>query len=335
MNNGKDTSKKVSSEVDDIGRLIRHVGVREAVPEERLERSRVKVRDHWEQLVREQQTPARRPRFVVLARVAGIAAVAAIALVLTGRSMIPDPQAPRVAIVERVVGEISIDGSAVTTGQEIAVGTLLTTAEDGRVALRLTNGQALRIDHDTQLTIAATDRLVMKSGALYIDTAGAERAGPVEVETTLGTARDIGTQFQVRLTSGTLLVGVRDGMVEVERGDQNLYEVNAGSQARFAAGGQNVTEPLDTNDPDWNWIETVSPAFNMDGASLAEYLRWYSDSTGVELVWANTSSSERAARITLTGNLEDNSPDESLLAVQRIAPFEFRREDRRLWVKVE
>ncbi|MDX1555177.1 MAG: hypothetical protein R3212_04055, partial [Xanthomonadales bacterium] len=153
-------------------------------------------------------------------------------------------------------------------------------------------------------------------------------------------ARDIGTQFQVRLVASamratTMKVAVRDGLVEVEQPGQDRQEVNAGFQVTFVANGERQAEPLDIRDPEWNWIESVAPAFHMDGASLAEYLDWYAREAGVVLVWADTASQQRAAGITLTGGLDGVGLDESLAAVQRVAPFKFRREGDRLWVKVD
>ena len=335
MNNSNDTSKMGKDEMDDVGRLIRHAGAREPVPGDRYKRSHEKVRDHWEQVVREQRKPATPPRFLSLARAAGFVAVAAIALFLVGRGITPDPQITTVAMVERIVGEVNVNGMALTAGQELESGTVLTTSDSARIALRLATGQALRIDNGATVTFHAPDQLALDSGALYIDTTGAEQSAPIAVVTALGTARDIGTQFQVRLSSGALLVGVRDGLVQVEQNQEDLFEVNAGTQIRLASSGGQSSEPLDTQDPAWNWIESVAPRFEMDGASLAEYLAWYASETGVELVWADKSSEQQASRITLTGDLDNENPAVSFVAVQRVAPFEYERVDEQLRVKVE
>lgn len=329
------TDNKDNDGMDDIGRLIRHAGAREAVPAERMERSRARVQEHWAQVVAENKTPASTPKVISFARAAGFAAVAAVALLLAGRGLLPGPEVSEMAMVERIVGEVTVDGIAAIQGQEIALGTTLETTGAGRAALRLSSGQALRVDRNTRVSFQGSDRLAMGTGAVYIDTQGEEQSGPVSVETSLGTARDIGTQFQVRLSGSALLVGVRDGLVQVEPQDHDLFEVIAGSQVRFSADGRNETEPLDTDNPDWNWIESVAPVFDMNGASLAEYLDWYARETGAELVWADDASRSAAARITLSGDLDNSSLADSFTAVQRVAPFDYRLEDKHLWVRVE
>lgn len=332
--NDNNTNGNGNNEADNIGRLIRHVGAREGVPEERLHRSREKVFGHWEQVVREQRQPATRPRLFSLARVAGIAVVATVAVVLIGRGFTPGPL-QTVAHVERVIGAINVDGTPLVDGQALVSGTSLRTPQGARAALRLSTGQALRIDQETTLMFEAADQLMLDSGAIFIDTAGAEAAEPLRVVTPLGTARDIGTQFQVRLSGSVMLIGVRDGLVEIDRKGEELRAVNAGYQIWFAAAGESAIEPLDTDTPDWRWIDSVAPEFNLDGASLAEYLDWYANENGLQLVYADDGSRQRAKRITLTGGHGAIGPDQGLEAIQRIAPFEFRREDDRLQVKVD
>ena len=339
MNYGKDMNDPEhgnpgNGEMDDIGRLIRHGGAREPVPSERLARSRDKVRNHWEQVLREQQAGPKRRPILFLAKAASVVAVLGIALVLASRWPASTPDVA-VASIQRIVGELSLDGEPVTAGADIPAGALLTTGPSGRAALQLVNGQSLRIDTDTALVMDTADRLHLDEGAVYIDTWGAEDADPVQVVTPLGTASDIGTQFQVRLIKDALLVGVRDGLVEFQLLGNKLLQVNAGFQLRFDAAGDARQEALDAQDPDWRWIESVTPVFDIDGASLADYLAWYANEEGLDLVWADDKSQAQAEKTTLTGSIEGVSTADSLVLVQRVAPFEYRAEAGELWVKLD
>ena len=56
----------------------------------------------------------------------------------------------------------------------------------------------------------------LSAGAVYIDT-GSESAR-FAVRTPLATARDLGTQFEVRLLDDTLRLRVRSGIVELKDG---------------------------------------------------------------------------------------------------------------------
>lgn len=320
-------------DMDDVGRLIHHVGAREAVPEERLGRARLHVRAHWEQVVAENRAAKAPSRFGMLAIAASVVVALGASFVLW--NLIDTPQVVSAANVDRILGDVLIADQAATRDAEITADTLIETGRESRIALRMAGGQSLRIDTASQVVVHSPNHVSLATGAIYIDTALAASVEPILVSTPMGTAQDVGTQFQVRLTGTSLVVGVRDGMVEVAQPGQQSLAVNEGRYVELDMNGERIESLLQSDDPSWSWIETVAPEFKINGATLQQYLEWFARERGVTLVWANAESEAKAENTTLSGSIAGISLEEGLLAVKRIAPFEYRFEGESIWVKVD
>ena len=320
--------------MDDIGRLIKLAGARDAVPEECFARVREKVEAHWLGVVAEQQRGARTRRpGRLLTMAAGLVLAVGIAVVLWTQVFVT-PVIP-LATVERFQGEVGIGNIAVTTGMNVHADTLIVTGDQGRVALRLAGGQSLRIDTGSKVSLRSPVHVALDSGAVYIDTAHASRTESMQVSTPLGSARDIGTQFIVRLVTGSLVVGVRQGQVEVTRAENQTHIIDKGYTVELAESGSMRKRPLRSEDPDWAWIETLATGFDIEKVSLEQYLQWYAGERGLQLQWTDKVSQSNARAATLSGSLEGTSLDEGLEIVKRVAPFEHRISDGELWVSVD
>lgn len=321
---------KGADEMGDVGRLIHYAGGREAVDAARMNNARERVGAHWETVVAERRAARAPARLRPVALAASVVAVAGISLVLLQSG--PGPQPVALASVDRIVGEVRIAGRLAGAGDAIAPDAVIETGPAGRIALRLAGGQSLRIDTASRLLVHSPNHVSLESGGIYIDTVPAADPAPVRVATALGSAWDVGTQFQVRLDAGALQVGVRDGLVKVERPGERDLSVNAGYFVAVDASGEVSEQPIDEDDPHWQWVESVAPQFALEGASLKEYLVWYARERGLSLDWADTASQINAARTTLSG---ETVGSDSLDVVRRIASFDYRIEDDTLWIRVD
>lgn len=319
--------------MDDIGRLIKFAGAREAVPTERFERARQNVRDHWQQEIKEQYSARRRQRFKNMAIAASLVLVATATVTFWNLTNVPTVQS--LASVERVLGQVQVRDKNAQKNTDISTDSTIVTGDNGRIALRMSGGQALRIDKASQVILHSPNHISLEAGAVYIDTALAVTEEPILVSTPLGTAQDIGTQFQIRVTGMLLVVGVRQGLVEVTQPGQQTHSINKGFYVELSDSGEGGQQPLQPDDPDWAWIETLAPDFDIEGATLEQYLQWYVSERGVELVWSDAASETRAGAAVLAGSIAGISLDEGLLLVQQVAPFEYRISSDTLWVKVE
>lgn len=319
--------------MDNIGQLIKLAGARETVSAERFERVRQNVHTHWQQAVVEQRPSKRPSRFSFIAVAASLILVAGATFFLLNRGYAP--AVTTLASVERVLGDVKIRDERAHMDSAISAGTRVLTGVSGRIALRMAGGQSLRIDTSSDVIVHSPNHVTLKSGAIYIDTAFSSADDPILVETPLGSALDIGTQFQVRVSGMLLVVAVRQGLVEVSQPGQQSLSVNKGYFLELAANGESGQHPLQPDNEKWAWIETVAPEFDIEGASLARYLQWYASERGVELVWADPASESMAATAVLAGSIEGASLDEGLALVKQVAPFEHRLANGRLWIKIE
>lgn len=332
MSHSDSTSDKETQAPDGIGQLIKLAGAREAVPPERLARARSHVHAHWQAAVCAQRPKAvsfNRPRLAVAATV--LLTVGAVLSLwhttkLTERSTL--------ANVERVVGQVFVSGVPARVGATLALGTEIETTVDGRIAVRLPAGQSLRLDGGSRLSISTADQVALDAGAVYLDSAPELDAGSIIVTTPLGVARDIGTQFQVRLATTALIVGVREGLVEVARDGRENQSVQGGEFLELAAEGQGKRRSVASDDPSWKWVESVAPEFELEGATLEGFLNWYARERGLRLRWEDTASQANARANILHGSIADLNLDETIDAVSRTAQFEYRIGESTLWVTV-
>ena len=132
-----------------------------------------------------------------------------------------------------------------------------------------------------------------------------------------------------------LIVGVRDGLVEVATKNQQSLSVNKGRYLELAISGVQFERPIQNADPSWDWIETIVPDFEIEGTSLKQYLVWYANERGFELNWSDGVSEEKAENVMLSGSIDGASLDEGLQIVQQIAPFEYRIDGEWMWVRID
>lgn len=330
MSDMKSTLENGGDSADDVGPLIRLAGARETVSPERFREAHRRVASHWQAVVAKRRQRRAR-QFVALAA----SVVGALTLgVLMWRAVPETPHAP-VAAVTRVTGEVYSNGEPAVTGGSIPRGAMVQTTDGARIALALENGQTMRIDRQSRLVALGDSRFRLEQGAVYVDSAGSAPSASVFIETVYGVASDVGTQFQVRVAADGLTVGVRDGLVAIERAGAQPVSVPTGRLYRLAPSGEEGLTPYDRDGSLWAWVATIAPAFDLDGATLSDYLRWYASERGLALHWSDAVSESRADGIRLSGSLEGLSLEDGIDMVSRIAPFEYERHDDALLIRVE
>lgn len=207
------------------------------------------------------------------------------------------------------------DWRARSTGEIVATGDTLQTDGQSRAALAFADGLSVRIDHDTTLKIAATDRIELVSGALYVDAPpGTQRIAALTVQTRAGLVQHIGTQYQVRTHGDDIEVGIREGRVQISN-KTGTSTAEAGERISVTARGETTREQISSQDPQWQWATKTGPRFDINNATLAAFLTWLARESGRHVVYASAQAEAAARAVTLRGSIEGLDLDAALTIV--------------------
>ncbi|MBT8080507.1 MAG: FecR family protein [Gammaproteobacteria bacterium] len=320
--------------MDDIGQLIRFAGPRETVDAARFEMAKARVGAHWQDVVTNRDEGRTHNRLRNMAIAAGVLIFAATTY-LSWTSQMRSVES-HVAYVNRIVGEVTIDGQSATAGAAVAAGSVIETDAESFIALDLATGHSLRLDRASRIEVSAMERIDLERGAIYADS-GADRHGSsITIATRFGIASDIGTQFQVRVAENKLTVGVREGLVELSPTNGMPVAVPSGTLVDVASDGYQQKRDIGEDDPVWDWTSSITPEFDIEGRTLKQYLTWYARERGLLLQWQDVESHDKAGKITLTGGaISGKSLEDGFATVRRIAPFHYQLSDTTLHVRID
>jgi ferric-dicitrate binding protein FerR (iron transport regulator) len=274
---------------DTIAALVRLAGRRPAVPEDAARRVREAVHDEW------METIGRRRRTRWIGSAAAVAAAAVTVVVLRMTPAAPQPQ----AAPQRVVVAGGQTNAAVVFANEIYE------VANGTTASLAWGNATLRLDGGTRVRIASATELSLDRGAVYVD---AIHSGVV-IHTPIGSVRDIGTQFEVRLAPDRMRVRVREGRVDLQH-DGATHSAIAGVELDADARGGVTEHSIAKNGAEWDWVVRAAPPIHLDGRTLAEVVATVTRDEGVTPVWSD-SAAKNAASIRLHGDVP-LTPEEAL-----------------------
>ena len=302
---------------DPIAALLQQAGARSGPSSVQYARARASAEAAWQDEVRRGRRAARR-RIVTVALAA--AAVVTLVVVWPRPAAVPGPARP-VATIAWSRGPVRVGDALLAPGAGIARGGVVRTEPGTRASLRMENGIEVRLDVGSELTIADASRIELAHGAVFVDTgAGRDPGQSIEVRTPLGSARDIGTRFEVRLVARpsreeTLLrVRVRDGAVSLTTPRMTL-DAERGMELVAAATGEIVRTPAMTSGAEWDWVTLAAAPFDIEGKTLAEFLDWAAREGGWQIRFAGEGLGQAAATTVLSGSIEGQTPEQALRTV--------------------
>jgi len=287
-----------------IERLLRAAGPRATADELRQARVRAIVHDAWRG---ELHRRARR-QWLWIGGV-GLAAAAAVLLTAVLPWRPPTPATP--VVVARFV---SASGPLALESTVLMAGTRLETGDTTRATFSLEAGGELRLDVNTAVLLQGDRRLTLQRGALYFDSRDPAIDRPLVIDTPLGLVRDVGTRFEVRLSGQDVIVRVRDGVVALERG-QDQRTAGAGTELHARADGRVEQQPFSAADTAWDWTVIAGPPFKVEGARLDAFLAWASREGGLAIEFADRDLQRRMAGTILHGSVEGLTVAEALSVV--------------------
>ena len=314
----------------ELDRLLEIAGRRRPAPRDARSEIKAAARQVWVAKVEQQAQLRRQRNFRHLALAATLLLVAALAFQFWQTS----PAPVQIATVETVLPGTTFslaeqDSRPLAAGDELPPDSVVETSPEGRCALRLPDGTSARLDTSSRLRLAAADTLILERGAIYIDTgapAATEGSRLLAVETPYGTARDIGTQFEVRLLDQAVRIHVREGKVELSR-DAAQHIAEAGQLLLGHADGRVDLGTISAHHDDWSWILKTAPPFRIQNRTLEEVLAWVQRETGWQIRYDDAALERDMASITVLAGVEGLRPDQIPALVLPSSGLDYRLED--------
>ncbi len=319
-----------------IRRLIVDAGQPTELPAEDLQAIRAAARAAWRSAYQEQRpgpasAAASGSFWATVALAAAVIVALGVATWWLGRAGGEAPS-PASLLVERVLGTASIDpdGSGpagsrpLLIAERLASGTVIETPNGtlgaaliSGVGLRFAEGLTVRVDQGSRIRWIGEGVIELEAGAVYVDAFPGADGPDLEVRTPLGAARHIGTQFEVRWIDGE----VSATRVRVREGSVLFYAINeapaatvtAGDEWTLAEDGSVVTGRVEPWDPEWDWVQSSAPQFDLRGRTVGEYLAWLARETGWTIRFASPELEAQIgpSSVDTGGNLGDFRPDET------------------------
>ena len=294
--------------------LLRQASPRPVPSPADIAAARAAVRDEWQAVIGRRRTQ----RLVMRLALAASLVLAA----FVGYSLVRAPMPTPIVVAEVVMdfGPVYLSGDdgqlRAASGQVMAGQTLVTEADAG-LALEWGAGGSLRVDEHTRLTLTGADRVQLVSGRVYFDSvstpqqpaAGDGNAARLRLETTHGVVRHVGTQYMADVSRDALVVSVREGQVEID-GRFHQGRAREGQQVTLSGSQQPSILSIDRSGREWAWVARRTPAADVDGKTLHEFLVWACRETGLRLQFEG--NAEAVARDTVLRGRIDAEPAEAL-----------------------
>lgn len=318
-----------------IEELLRQVGARDEPSADVMKEVHAAVYSEWQAVVSERH----QRRLLTAWGMAASFMLVVLAATFGLRYMTRAPA--QVATITRIDGHLLVAAAqyewrARNVGQPVVVGEMVQTDDRSRVALTLAGNVSLRLDKSTTVRMAANDRVVLDSGALYVDSpSGAAAAAELTVQAHAGSVRHVGTQYEVRTHTDDIEVSVREGRVVITNAAGTSTGV-AGEKIRVTPQGQITRQTIAATDPSWRWVASAAPAFDINDQPLATFLQWVARETGRRLKYASTQAEAAAAQVKLRGSIAGLDPDTALTAVLATTHLRrFQTQDELIGIMIE
>jgi len=311
-------------ERDILGDLIQAAGRRPTPSAEQTEQTFVAAHAAWTQKLR---STKRRQRVYAIAATFAVLAIGLSAVL----RLIPEGSVSAIATAIVVRGDAAVFSPdtgtwrpLVAAGVQVAPGDRLRTEANGRTAFQLGEDISIRLNTDSELVFLSTSQLELVAGTIYLDSGPGDRSGNVEIVTTYGTVRDIGTQFEVAALPDTLRVRVREGLVQLyQSGQQSELEGMAGEEFRVDSAGTILRDRFSRYGPEWGWAEALAGPPDVDGIPVLEFLNWVARETGRRISFEEPGVHLAAGTAVLHGSAQDLTPMDALEVMLATTDFDY------------
>jgi ferric-dicitrate binding protein FerR (iron transport regulator) len=258
------------------------------------------------------------------------AAAAVIFAILAGwqfSSRVGSPTPIIAATLVRTSGHLAIEGRAnvkhagasTNSVSSIYVGEDIDTGDDVAL-LSLADNANIRLAAHTRLRWRATGEIVLASGKVYVDSG--MHSVPLLIDTAFGSVSHLGTRYQVSRNADDLKVSVRDGKIEIKT-TQGLMQVQARQSIKVDSRSVVTRKDINPYGSEWDWADNLSPRFEIDNRTLAEFLEWVAHETGHTVKYSDEATRAAATQTILHihGMTESLAPMSTLSMVLPTTDF--------------
>lgn len=262
---------------------------------------------------------------------ASLAATILIALAINYEA--PDVPLRPAGTVAYVYGDPASTSTGFIVGDTVYIGDNLETGPDSGVSISLADDISLRIAASTSIRLDHTDEITLFQGQIYADSGERiYRDRHLTINTSGGSATDIGTQFSVAYESSRMSVAVREGRVDVAR-DQSVFTAEAGDRVVLQPGFEVSVDQVASYDPSWDWATSLAPDFDIKNRSLLDFLKWAARETGKTLVFSSDDVRMAAMGTKLFGSIKRFTPEEALVSVLPTTTFGYEIDEQSITIK--
>ena len=304
-------------EQDSLEELLKQAAPRPVPSRDDEAMVRAAVREEWREA-----TAGRRSR----RRVMQYAVAATVVLGVFGVLNIlrtPPVEAVRVASIEKTVGSVFVLGDAaelheVNDEMQVYSGQTIVTRDDAGMALAWGNGGSLRVGANTRIEFTDENSVFLVAGRAYFDSlpeadAAADDGGDAPaftLQTALGDAYHVGTQYMGEFVEDALIVSVREGEVFVD-GKFHEQRVSSGHRVLMAGRQQPSVSNISRSGEAWEWVHETMPPRDVEGQTVYEFVSWVSRELGLDFDFDEQAEAVAKDEARLKGEI-DTGPAEAL-----------------------
>jgi ferric-dicitrate binding protein FerR (iron transport regulator) len=322
-------------ERDTVAELLRQSTPRPAPAADQVAAARAALRNEWHEMSGRHR--ARRQRRT-LALAASVLLGAFVVFQVLEAPVVP---AVPVASIDKTFGTVYLLGknSELRPTDELETvlsGQTIVTGHGAGLAVSGANGGSIRVDEDTRIRFVDAGTALLENGKVYYDSSPGLSAGgdaghapDFALETDQGSIAHLGTQYMAEVGKNRLVVSVREGEVMVS-GRYHDQRVESGQQATLAGAQRPQVLNISRSGERWEWIERTTPAIEVDGHTLHEFLSWVSRELGLEIRFEG--SAETIARDAVLRGRIDTSPTDALRLRLATAALDWRIEEGLIYI---
>jgi len=300
-------------ERDTLEDLLRRASPRPVPAPEDLTAVKSAVRDEWRTVTTRRTDRLRLANFAIAASV--LVGVFAVLNILR----VPAVDVVQVARIEKSFGPVYVLGEQAELRptrnlSDVMSGQTIVTGDGAGLALSWAAGGSLRADENTRIRFSSGEAVFVEEGRVYFDSIASSIGGgdvadvPVfMLQTQYGDIRHLGTQYMTDVARDSLVVSVREGEVMID-GTYHDQTITSGQQATFVGSQRPSILSVSRTGQAWDWVGRTTPAADVDGRSLHQFLVWVSREMGLELRFEGKAEAVAEAAI-LRGTIDTEPAD--------------------------